>query len=753
MSNAPPQTVTETYPVIGMHCANCSGTIQRTLLRRVDGVTEADVNYASERATVTYDPSVASREAIFAAIRRVGYDVVEASPDDSLEDSEEQAREAEIVDQQRKFLVGVAFAAPLFLLSMARDFHLIGMWSHALWVNALMWGLATPVQFYTGWDYYVGGFKSVRNRSANMDVLVAMGSSAAYFYSLVVMFGGGAFGAHVYFETAAVIITLIKLGKLLEVRAKGKAGAAIKRLMGLRAKTARVIRDGQDVDVPIDDVRVGDLVRVRPGESIPVDGVVRDGGSSVDESMLTGESLPVRKEIGDEVVGASLNKLGTLTVEATRVGKATALANIIRLVQQAQSSKAPVQRLADQVSGVFVPIVIGLAALTFAFWMFAVDAGFTASFIRLVAVLVIACPCALGLATPTAIMVGTGKGAERGVLFKSSEALERLHKTRAVVLDKTGTITRGEPVVTDVIPSDGVDGNELLRLAASAERVSEHPLAEAVVKHAQAMDVPIVDVTDFEAVSGRGVRATMDGRPVLVGSRRFLESEGADVSLFRKDADELERDAKTVVWVAVEGVPVGLIAVADTIKDGSADAVRALQKLGIDVTMLTGDNRSTAEAIGRQSGVNHVIAEVLPDEKASEVIRVQGEHGLTAMVGDGVNDAPALAQADVGIAIGTGTDVAMETADVTLMSGDLRGVPTAIALSRATMAVIKQNLFWAFVYNVVLIPVAMGAFMGVAWAPGFVRELHPMLAALAMAFSSVSVVSNSLRLRFARLDG
>jgi Cu+-exporting ATPase len=747
-------SVKESLPILGMTCANCANTIQRTLTRRVPGVIEANVSFASEQATVVYDPSVATHQTVVDAIRRIGYDVVETAREGD-DGAVERARTEEVRDQTRQIVVGAAFALPLFAFSMARDFGALGHWAHAGWVNVAMGLFATPVQFYTGWDYYVGAFQALRNRAANMDVLVAMGSSAAFLFSVVVtvalVVGNREIGEHVYFETSAVIITLIKLGKLLEVRAKSAAGAAIQRLLRLRPKTARVIRDGIESDIPLERVVVGDVVLVRPGETVPVDGVVLDGRSAVDESMLTGESLPIEKSAGEQVTGGTLNKQGSLRIEATRVGKATALARIIRMVEAAQASRAPIQRLADQVSAIFVPAVILCAAATFLVWWF-VGAGFTSAFVRLVAVLVIACPCALGLATPTAIIVGTGKGAENGILFRSSEALERLHAIRAVVLDKTGTITRGQPVVTDIVPFEGVSAEDVLSVAASVERVSEHPLAEAVVAAARERSVPLADVSSFEAVSGLGLRATLEGRAILVGNRRFLSREGIPTGTSDSAANRLENEGKTTVWVVSDGTILGLVAVADTVKEGSRDAIAAMHALGLRVAMMTGDNRVAAEAVARAVNVDVVLAEVLPEDKAEHVARLQASERATAMVGDGINDAPALARADVGIALGTGTDVAMETAGVTLMSGDLRGVPKAIALSRATMRIIRQNLFWAFAYNVVLIPVAAGALAGVESLPMAFRQLHPILAAFAMAFSSVSVVTNSLRLRFARID-
>ncbi len=761
-------------PVTGMTCANCAATIERTLQSRVPGVVSAAVNFATEKAVVEVVAGAAGWKDVAKAIEDAGYGVVDAPPE-AMEDAEAAARRAEIVDQTHKFWTGVAFALPLFLLSMARDFGLIGAWSHAPWVNWFMFALATPVQFYVGWDYYRGGWNSLRNGSANMDVLVAMGSSVAYAYSVVVAlaltFGTAALGEHVYFETAALIITLIKLGKLLEVRAKGETSAAIKELMGLRPTTARVIRDGVEADVPIENVEVDDEVVVRPGERIPVDGVVLSGRSAVDESMLTGESMPVEKQPGDEVVGATINKEGALRFRTTRIGADTALAQVIRLVQEAQGSKAPIQRLADRVAAVFVPTVIALAVVTFLVWWLAVGAGFTPALIRLVAVLVIACPCALGLATPTAVMVGTGKGAKLGVLFRTSEALERAHHLQVVVLDKTGTITRGEPEVREIVArvpaqvgarlGEGVgeaattDAGDvegwLLRVAASAERRSEHPLARALVRAAEARGVTLTEPERFAAVPGRGVTATVDGREVVIGTRRLMEDHGVKTGDLAADAGRMEADARTPLWVAVDGEAVGLVAVADAVKDGSREAIATLRAEGLRVVMLTGDNQHVAEAIAAEVGIDEVRAEVLPNQKAGVVKELQEGGVLVAMVGDGINDAPALVQADVGIAIGTGTDVAMEAADVTLMRGDLRSVPQALALSRATMRTIKQNLFWAFAYNVVLIPVAAGVLYPFASLPMEVRQLHPILAAMAMAFSSVSVVGNSLRLRRVRI--
>lgn len=742
--------------LLGMTCANCATNIERAL-NKVDGVLEASVNYANEKATIKYASGVVTQADLVAAVRKAGYDVVETAVTDDPQDAEAAARAAEIRHQWTRLIVGVIFSLPLFIFSMSRDFGLLGEWANAIWVNWLFWFLATPVQFYVGWDYYVGGYKSLRNGSANMDVLVAMGSSVAYFYSIAVLIaqtlGSHDLGHHVYFETSAVIITLIVLGKLLEARAKGRTSEAIKKLMGLQAKTARVVRDGVEQDVPIAEVVRGDLVLVRPGEKVPVDGVVVDGRSTIDESMITGESLPVAKTVGDAVIGATLNKQGLLKFEATKVGKETALAQIIKLVEQAQGSKAPIQRAVDRVAAYFVPFVIGVAVFTFVIWLLS-GAGFVPALIRLTAILVIACPCAMGLATPTSIMVGVGKGAEQGILFKNSAALEQAHKITAVVLDKTGTITRGEPAVTDIVISESVTQHpqaEILRLAASAERGSEHPLGEAIVRAANEQGLLLSEPVAFESIAGHGIRAQVDGRNVLLGNLRLMQRENVHLNGLEAKATDLQAQARTAMWLAVDGQASALIGVADTIKEGSKEAVRRLHDLGLTVVMVTGDNETTAQAIAQEVGIDRVFAEVLPGDKANYVKQLQDEGYVVAMVGDGINDAPALAQAHVGIAIGTGTDVAMETADVTLMRGDLRSVPQAFKLSKATMRNIKENLVWAFGYNTLLIPIAAGVLYPFSGAPAMLRELHPILAAGAMAFSSISVVSNALRLRRLKL--
>ena len=731
-------------PITGMHCENCAATISRNL-KEMAGILVADVSIATEHAAVTYNPSTLSEDAIVEKIRSLGFDVVDA-------DSEAAVRAEEFQRQKLQFSVGILFTLPLFLLSMGRGMGLIGGWANAPWVNWIMFGLALPVQFYVGWDYYVGSVKALRNRSANMDVLVAMGSSVAFVYSVVVIaalsLNMQGLGNHVYFETAAVIITLIKLGKLLEARAKGQTSAALKKLIRLSPKTACLLKDGEEQNIPVEQIAVSDLLIVRPGESMPVDGIVRDGSSAVDESLFTGESMPIDKTVGDTVASATINQSGMLTIEATRVGSETSLARLVQLVQATQQSKAPIQRTADAVASVFVPVVLCIAVMTFLVWWFFVGDGFTPAMLRLVAVLVIACPCALGLATPTAIMVSTGIGAHRGILFRNSEALEHVGALSRIVLDKTGTLTHGQLTLTDIITDDG-DEKRLLQLAASAERGSEHPIGKAIVLAASERGIDTVIPTDFTAVAGNGIIAQLNENNVIIGNLSLMQQHQISTKVLEVDAEQLQAEAKTVLWVAVDSRVSGLLAVADTVKPEAKAAVAELRQLGCEVTMMTGDNRSTANAIAKNVGITDVMAELLPEDKANAVKKAQEEtDGYVAMVGDGINDAPALAQADVGMALGTGTDIAMETADLTLMRGDLRTIPDAIRLSRATLRTIKQNLFWAFFYNVLLIPIAAGVLFPLLFLPSMLRELHPMLAAFAMAFSSVSVVLNSLRLQW-----
>ncbi len=757
------------FDIEGMTCASCVNRIER-YLRKVDGVVEANVNLATERASIITSPDV-TVDQLIGAVEAAGYEAklfvagapvradsvaAEAGPHAA---DREVAREPEttfqqrhLADTRRRLIVATILTIPILggLAAMT-----VAPFLPTVLMNPwLQLALATPVQFYAGWPFYRGAWKVLRHGATDMNTLIAVGTSAAYFYSLAAILFPGFFQAAgvategqlpLYFDTASAIITLILLGRFLEARARSHTSDAIKKLIGLAPRTARVLRDGTERDVPIEDVVRGDLLLVRPGEKIPVDGVVRDGRSAVDESMVTGESIPVTKESGAEVIGGTLNTSGSFRFEATRVGRDTVLAQIVRLVQEAQGSKAPIQRLADAVTSYFVPAVLGMAALTFVVWfVFGPEPAFNLALLNTVAVLIIACPCALGLATPTSIMVGTGKGAENGVLFRNAEALERLHKVRAVVLDKTGTLTEGKPRVTDVVrAADAPDEGELILLTASAERGSEHPLGEAIVRFARderGLDLP--EATEFEAVPGQGISATVAGRQILIGRPAFLEGRGIDPSSLLGPADELATAGKTPVFVAIDGRPAAVVAIADTLKAGSVEAVAELHRLGLKVAMLTGDNEITARAIARQAGVERVLADVRPDEKAAQVRKLQGEGKLVAMVGDGINDAPALAQADVGIAIGTGTDVAIESGSVTLMSGDLRALVVAISLSRATMRNIKQNLFWAFAYNVALIPLAAGVFY-----PFTGILLDPIIAAAAMALSSVTVVSNALRLR------
>jgi Cu+-exporting ATPase len=728
--------------VQGMSDDNDARRLEKALSAQ-EGVLNSSVIYSAERAKVTYIPTIISQQDLRKIVKQAGFQAVETG--DSAVDAEAQAREAEINYQKKMLIIGLIFTIPLFIFSMGLDLGLIKIDMHSNWPKWVMFALATPVQFYVGRQYYIGAYKSLRNGSANMDVLVAMGSSAAYLYSIPIVLG--LLPGHVYFETAAVIITLIKLGKYLEAKAKGRTSEAIKKLINLRATTAHVIRDGKEIEIPTDEVTIGDYVLVRPGEKVPVDGVVIEGRSTIDESMLTGESMPVDKKPGDIVIGATLNKVGLIRFEATKVGKETALAQIIKLVEEAQGSKAPIQKLVDKISSVFVPAVIGIAVVTFLVWFIAVPpvvdaeiSQFTRALIKMIAVLVIACPCAMGLATPTAVMVGTGLGAEQGILFKSSEALERAGNLNVVVLDKTGTITRGQPAVTDIEVINFPDGEEeLLRLAASVEKGSEHPLGEAILTEANQRGLNLSDPLGFQAHVGSGVVAEVDGKQIAVGNLRMANELNWKIDELHAKIQKLQDEAKTVMLVAIDGSVHGCIAVADMLKTGSKEAIDALKAMNLKTVMITGDNQQTANAVAEQVNMDQVIAEVLPADKIEKVKQLQMDGAVVAMVGDGINDAPALAQADVGMAIGTGTDVAMASAPLVLMGGDLSGVPKAIRLSRLTLSTIKQNLFWAFIYNILLIPAA---------AMGY---LNPMLAAGAMAFSSVFVVSNSLRLRRKKL--
>jgi Cu+-exporting ATPase len=713
-----------TLAITGMTCAACSARIEKGL-NKLPGVT-ASVNLAAEKATVEYTPGLVDLATLIKKVDALGYGAHEFKEQG---DREKQAREREVRAQWISFGVALFFTLPIFIEAMI----LMPLGVHIMWLMNpyLQFALATVVQFGPGFQFYRRAWHNIRNGSANMDVLVALGTSAAYFYSVAnTFFTGG----ELYYEAGATVLTLIILGKLLEAVAKGRTSEAIKKLLGLQAKTARVLRDGEERELPIDQVLVGDIVFVRPGEKVPVDGVITDGTSTVDESMLTGESLPVDKKPGDKVVGATINKHGAFKFEATRVGADTALAQIVRMVEDAQGSKAPIQQLADTVSGIFVPAVLGVAVLTLLGWGI-ITGDWVEALKAATAVLVIACPCSLGLATPTAIMVGTGKGAETGVLFKGGEHLEKAHKVNMIVLDKTGTITKGEPDLTDVLPAPGVEPAFLLRLTAAAEQSSEHPLAAAIVKGAREQGAALPAPQNFMAIPGHGITATVDGRSVAVGNSKLMEQLQIDVIGLLAVKERLEGEGKTAMLVAIDGAAAGLVAVADTVKPTSASAIAELKAMGIQVAMITGDNQRTAEAIARQVGIDRVLAEVLPEDKASEVEKLKTEGKVVAMVGDGINDAPALATADLGMAIGTGTDVAIEAADVTLMSGDLRAIPTAIRLSRQTMRKIRQNLFWAFFYNTAGIPLA--AF----------GMLTPMIAGSAMAFSSVSVVSNSLLLK------
>jgi len=741
-----------TLKLRGMSCASCARSIENTI-RSVPGVNECNVNFGAEQATVEYDPKKTNLEVIQGAVDEAGYSAYPLEQQNLMageDDAEKTARLRESRLLLRKVVVGGVIGVVLVIgsLPMMTGLHLpfIPVWLHNPWVQLV---LTTPVLFWCGADFFKNAWKAFKRHTATMDTLVALGTGTAYIYSLFATVFPSFFTAQglmpdVYYEAAVVIIALILLGRSLENRAKGQTSEAIRKLIGLQARTARLIRNGREVDVPIAEVMIGDVILVRPGEKIPVDGEVISGTSTVDEAMVTGESVAVKKQPGSEVIGATINKTGSFKFRATRVGKDTVLAQIVQLVQQAQGSKAPIQRLADQVTGWFVPVVIAIALLTFIIW-FNFMGNPTLALIATVGVLIIACPCALGLATPTSIMVGTGKGAENGILIKGGESLELAHKIQTIVLDKTGTITQGQPTVTDFVTIKGsANGNEikLLQLAASVERNSEHPLAEAVVRYAQSQEVALADVREFEAIAGSGVQGIASNRRVQIGTQHWMEELGIDTQALQHDKERLEYLGKTAIWIAVDGEIQGLMGISDAIKPTSAQAVRALQKLRLEVVMLTGDNRRTAESIAREVGIKRVLAEVRPDQKAATVQKLQSEGKIVAMVGDGINDAPALAQADVGIAIGTGTDVAIAASDITLISGDLQGIVTAIQLSRATIRNIRQNLLFAFIYNVAGIPIAAGVLF-----PVFGWLLNPIIAGAAMAFSSVSVVTNALRLR------
>jgi Cu+-exporting ATPase len=737
------------FPVSGMTCASCVARVEEAL-SSVPGVISASVNLASEKATVEYLEGTGLAD-MRRAVKDAGY---ELGPEAQALEDVTTAAQREIRALRNRFIVAAILAAAIMALGWGPSF--VGK-------PYLLWALATPVQFWAGLRFYRGAWGALKHKTSDMNTLIVVGTSVAYFYSMIAvifpsLFATGVLELHLYFDTSAAIITLILLGRFLEARARGQTSEAIKKLIGMQPKTALVIREGEQREIPVEEVQVGDLILVRPGERVPVDGIVHDGYSSIDESMITGESIPVEKKVGDEVIGATINKTGSLEIEASKVGKDTTLAHIVRMVEEAQGSKAPIQRLADVIASYFVPAVIGIAIVTFVVWYFVGPApALTFAFLNFVAVLVIACPCALGLATPTAIMVGTGKGAEHGILIRNGEALERAHQINTVLLDKTGTLTRGEPVVTDIISAHSFSREEVLQLAASAEHTSEHPLGEAVVKAALEKKLELSPSSDFNAIPGQGIEALVEGKKLFLGNLTLMKERGFSLNGLEKEAAELLEGGKTVMFLGRDRQVAGIIALADTLKPGTREVLQALRKMGIETAMLTGDNRRTAEAIAREAGIDRVLAEVLPEHKAGEVKKLQEEGKVVAMVGDGINDAPALAQADIGIAIGTGTDVAVETGDITLISGDLTGVATAISLSKRTMRTIRQNLFWAFAYNTALIPIAAGVLYlvfgnigvpsGLHFVLGEYGFLNPILAAAAMAASSITVVSNSLRLR------
>ncbi len=737
-------------PIKGMTCASCVNKVQNAL-SSLSGVISASVNFATEKATVEYLPSQIGMREFKKAVRDSGYDILELEQGEDIVEKEKEERERDYRKLRNKLITGAVLTVPIFLVVFWERLGLSSFIEIPRQTGFLIQLIIqTPVQFWVGWQFYTGAIAAARHRTTNMNTLIAIGTSAAYLYSAMATFFPSLFeikgySAEVYFDTAATIIVLILLGRLFEARAKGKTSEAIKKLIGLQPKTARVIKNGQEMDIAIEDVEIGDIVLVRPGEKIPVDGIVKEGYSSIDESMISGESIPVEKTIGDEVVGATINKLGSFRFEATKIGRDTMLHQIINMVQEAQGSKPPIARLADKIASIFVPVVMGVASVTFIIWLiFGPDPAFTYAMLTFVAVMIIACPCALGLATPTSIMVGTGKGAENGILIRGAEALETAHKINTMVFDKTGTLTKGEAVVTDIVTGNGsnIKKEEILFYAASAEKGSEHSLGEAILKKARELNISLQEPVDFHAVPGRGIRATINESKVYLGNAEFMGDEGIDIEEILLKAEELATEGKTPMYVAAGGTAIGIVAVADTLKENSVAAIKALRKLGVETVMITGDNKRTAAAIAKQTGIDRVFAEVLPEDKANEIRQLQEGGKIVAMVGDGINDAPALAQADVGIAIGTGTDIAMEASDITLIGGDLRGVVASIALSKATITNIKQNLFWAFAYNTILIPVAAGILF-----PFFGILLNPMFAAAAMGMSSVTVVTNALRLR------
>lgn len=742
--------VSKTMRIEGMTCAACAKTVEK-VTNKLDGVTEANVNFATEKLSVSFEPSKVKVSDIMKAVEKAGYKAIE---EEAAVDMDKERKDAEMRLLWKKFILSAIFTVPLLYMAMGHMFgetiglklpEVIDPMMNPLTFAIVQLLLTIPV-ILAGNRFFTVGFKALLRRSPNMDSLIAMGTSAAFLYgiyAIVQIYGGNAaYANELYFEAAGVIITLITLGKYLEAVTKGKTSEAIKKLMGLAPKTAIIIRDGKEVEIGIEEVEVGDVIVVKPGEKMPVDGEVVEGTTSVDESMLTGESIPVEKNAGDKIIGASINKNGTIKYKATRVGKDTALAQIIKLVEDAQGSKAPIAKLADVISGYFVPVVIGIAIISALAWYFVGGQSTVFALTIFISVLVIACPCALGLATPTAIMVGTGKGAEYGVLIKSGVALEATHKVRTIVFDKTGTITEGKPVVTDVIVTTGIEQSDLLQLAASAEKGSEHPLGEAIVKGAEEKGLEFKKLESFKAIPGHGIEVKIEGKHLLLGNRKLMVESKISLEDLEGTSDKLAGEGKTPMYIAIDNKMAGIIAVADTVKENSKKAIEKLHEMGIEVAMITGDNRRTAEAIAKQVGIDRILSEVLPQDKANEVKKLQAEGKKVAMVGDGINDAPALAQADIGIAIGSGTDVAMESADIVLMRSDLMDVPTAIQLSKNTIRNIKQNLFWAFGYNTLGIPVAMGI-LYIFDGP----LLSPIIAAAAMSFSSVSVLLNALRLK------